>query len=419
MESMIPSGTLAKIARQIGRPFWAYDAPTIRRQIDTLRQFDTIRYAQKANSNLHILRLIRDSGVHVDAVSLGEIERALLSGYDPKESNNPIVFTADIIDRATLQRVIDLGIPVNCGSPDMLEQIGQAHPGHPVWIRVNPGFGHGHSAKTNTGGKFSKHGIWHEYVGEAVKLLQRHGLKLVGIHMHIGSGVDYQHLQAVCESMVAQVKALSIPIDAISAGGGLSTPYRDGDPEIDTNHYFEVWDAARREIEGYLGKKIRLEIEPGRYLVAQSGYLVAEVYAVKRVAENYFVLVDSGFNDLVRPTMYGSYHQMAFIDKATGLAVETSEQSVAIAGPLCEAGDVFTQSEGGQVTFRQLPLPSVGDLLVVHDVGAYGATMSSNYNSKPLIHEVLIDGASVDVIREAQDIHQLLALEQERRALFP
>ena len=279
---------IAQIAEQFQTPCWIYDAEIIRRQIARLRQFDVIRFAQKACSNTHLLRLMREQGVLVDSVSLGEIERALVAGYTPGETlgghkHAPIVFTADLLDRATITRVVELNIPVNCGSPQMLEQLGQAHPGHPVWLRINPGFGHGHSRKTNTGGEQSKHGIWYEHVEACMQIIRKTGLRLVGLHMHIGSGVDYAHLQSVCEAMIHQVKVCGQDISAISVGGGLSIPYRDGEPEVDTEHYFAVWDAARRQIEAHLGHTIQMEIEPGRFLVAQSGMLVSELRAQKQV----------------------------------------------------------------------------------------------------------------------------------------
>src|SRR5690606_20167890 len=175
-----------------------------------------------------------------------------------------IVFTADLLDRATLDKVIAESIPVNAGSIDMLHQLGARAPGHRVWLRINPGFGHGHSNKTNTGGEHSKHGIWHADLPAALAAVRQHGLKLVGLHMHIGSGVDYAHLQSVCSAMVDLAARVDLPIEAISAGGGLSIPYRAGDPVIDTAHYFSLWDAARRRIAEQRQHPIHLEIEPGR-----------------------------------------------------------------------------------------------------------------------------------------------------------
>ena len=411
----LPARTLATLAQQHGTPLWVYDAATIQRQIAALKQFDVIRFAQKANSNTHILRLMKAQGVAVDSVSLGEIERALAAGFKPglHHGHAEIVFTADVLDKPTLARVAELGVPVNCGSIDMLDQLGTLSPGHPVWLRINPGFGHGHSNKTNTGGEHSKHGIWHTDLAFACERVRANGLELQGLHMHIGSGVDYAHLQEVCGAMVDLVKRVQhegLDVKAISAGGGLSIPYRAEDAPIDTAHYFALWDAARKEIAAMLGHPVTLEIEPGRYLVAESGVLVTEVRAVKTQGSQAFTLVDAGFSDLARPAMYGSYHGMEIIH-ADGTAATGTMFDTVVAGPLCESGDVFTQEEGGVVLRRSLPQTAVGDLLVLHDTGAYGASMSSNYNTRPLIPEVLIEDGKARLVRRRQTVGELLALE--------
>jgi len=400
------------LADEFGTPLWVYDAATIRQRIAQVSNFETVRFAQKACSNIHILKLMREQGVKVDAVSRGEILRALAAGYTAGGEPSEIVFTADLFDAATLDCVVEHGVPVNAGSIDMLHQLGARSPGHAVWLRINPGFGHGHSNKTNTGGEHSKHGIWHTDLGAALAAVRQHGLKLAGLHMHIGSGVDYGHLSEVCGAMVGLVRsahAAGHDLQAISAGGGLSIPYRAGDPVVDTQHYFGLWDAARQQAEAIVGHKLGLEIEPGRFLVAESGVLLTQVRAAKDAGSNHFVLVDAGFNELMRPSMYGSYHALSVLrrDGATGAV-----QPTVVAGPLCESGDVFTQGDGGVVLPRELPAAQVGDLLVIHDTGAYGASMSSNYNTRPLIAEVLVDGGEARLIRRRQTVEELLALEQ-------
>lgn len=410
-ETDLNAANLLALPAEFGCPVWVYDAQIIRAKIAQLGQFDVVRFAQKACSNIHILRLMREQGVKVDSVSLGEIERALAAGYDPHTHPDDVVFTADVIDAPTLARVSELRIPVNAGSVDMLEQLGEVSPGHRVWLRVNPGFGHGHSQKTNTGGENSKHGIWHSDLPAALAAIERHQLKLVGIHMHIGSGVDYAHLEQVCGAMVRQVIEFGQDLEAISAGGGLSIPYREGEEAIDTDHYYALWNRAREQIAAHLGHAVKLEIEPGRFLVAESGVLIAQVRSVKAMGSRHFVLIDAGFNDLMRPSMYGSYHHI------TALAADGRDLSAAplidtvVAGPLCESGDVFTQQEGGKVETRALPAVVPGDYLVLHDTGAYGASMSSNYNSRPLLPEVLFDGGVARLIRRRQTIEELLALE--------
>jgi diaminopimelate decarboxylase len=408
MNPLAPS-LLRSLADRYGTPLWVYDEATIRTRIAQLASFDVIRYAQKANSNTHILRLMRSAGVVVDAVSLGEIERALAAGYSVRgDDPDAIVFTADVLDRATLDRVVAERIPVNAGSIDMLRQLAARSPGHRVWLRLNPGFGHGHSNKTNTGGPHSKHGIWHAELADALAEVRRGSLELVGLHMHIGSGVDYQHLQEVCRAMVDLVVKADLPIHAISAGGGLSIPYRATDRPVDTAHYFSLWDGARREIEQRVGHPVKLELEPGRFLVAESGVLLGEVRATKDMGPNHFMLIDTGFNELMRPAMYGSYHEISL------LPVDGSDRPIrptVVAGPLCESGDVFTQDAGGVVHLRELPQARVGDLIVLHDAGAYGAAMSSNYNTRPLAAEILVTGGAARLIRRRQTVAELLALE--------
>lgn len=407
-QTALNATNLLPLAQRYSGPFWAYDAEIIQQRIAQLSAFDVVRFAQKACSNIHILRLMRAAGVKVDSVSLGEIERALAAGFQP--GGEDIVFTADVLDSPTLARIAELKVPVNAGSVDMLHQLGAVSPGHSVWLRINPGFGHGHSQKTNTGGENSKHGIWHSDLPLALAAIQQHGLQLVGLHMHIGSGVDYGHLQQVCDAMVDQVVAFGQDLQAISAGGGLSIPYRFGEEAIDTQHYYGLWNGARERIAAHLGHAVKLEIEPGRFLVAESGVLVSQVRAVKQMGSRHFVLVDAGFSDLMRPSMYGSYHHISLLP-ADGSAPGDAHMESVVAGPLCESGDVFTQLEGGKVETRALPAAQVGDYLVFHDTGAYGASMSSNYNSRPLIPEVLFEQGVPREIRRAQTIQELLALE--------
>jgi diaminopimelate decarboxylase len=400
-----------EIAAEHGTPFYVYDAAVIRQRIAQLRSFDVVRYAQKAAPNLSLLRLVRDEGLVVDAVSLGELERAIRAGFRGDTSPAGVVYTADLLTETALERVLELDVPVNAGSEDMLSQIGRRKPEHRVWIRVNPGFGHGHHRKTNTGGESSKHGIWHENLSDAMKHVDEYRLDLCGLHMHIGSGADMEHLKQVCDSMVKQVRALRRDLRAISAGGGIPIPYRAGEPAVDIDEYFRLWNAARGEIEEIVGHRVELEVEPGRFIVGESGKLVAEVRATKMMGSNRFVLVDAGFDDLMRPSMYGSWHEISVVKRDGRLARGPREPTV-VGGPLCESGDVFTQDENAIVTPRELPEAEVGDLIVFHDSGAYGASMASNYCSRALAPEILVDAGQTCLIRRRQQIEQLLELEE-------
>jgi diaminopimelate decarboxylase len=417
---------VAQLAKEFGTPAYIYDAAKIVERINDLKAFDVVRYAQKACSNIAILNLMRRNGVVVDAVSSGEIYRAMKAGYgtgqksevggqrsdesnpkskiqNPKSHAPDIVYTADIFDREALETVVKHKLHVNVGSPDMIDQLGEVSPGHSITLRINPGFGHGHSQKTNTGGESSKHGIWHELVPDCLLRADRHGIMVTGIHMHIGSGTDLHHLSQVCGAMEKTVAEVGRSVTTISAGGGLPVPYRATQSYVDLDKYFQLWDAARKRIEQQLGHKVTLELEPGRYLVAESGYLLTEIRAVKQSGGNTFYLVDAGFNNLARPILYGAYHPMS-IAVADGRPL----QEVVVGGPLCESGDIFTQEEGGVVTRRSLPLATVGDHLIIEVAGAYGFVMSSNYNSKPLAPEVLIADGKAKLVRARQTLEDLV-----------
>jgi diaminopimelate decarboxylase len=228
--------------------------------------------------------------------------------------------------------------------------------------------------------------------------------------MHIGSGTDLEHLAQVCGSLEKAVGIIGPSVTTISAGGGLPIPYHSKQTYVDLDQYFQLWDASRKRLEAQLGHKITLEIEPGRYLVAESGYLVTEIRAIKRMGGNLFYLLDAGFNNLARPILYGSYHPMSICpaDAAGKDASQRPTHDVVVGGPLCESGDIFTQEEGGFVCTRPLPEAKIGEHLILERAGAYGAVMASNYNSKPLAAEVLIAGRTPHLIRARQTFEDLI-----------
>lgn len=204
--------------------------------------------------------------------------------------------------------------------------------------------------------------------------------------------------------------AIGSSIQSISAGGGLPVPYREGQQYVDIGAYYKLWDAARHRLANQFGHEISLELEPGRFLVAESGYLISEIRAIKTSGENTFYLVDAGFNNLARPILYGAYHPMA-VCPADGSAALRPVKNVVVGGPLCESGDIFTQEEGGFVASRSLPEAKVGDFLVIGVAGAYGYAMASNYNSKPLVAEVLIENGKANLVRRRQTLDDIIQLE--------
>ena len=400
----LTDGLLAALAAEHGTPLWVYDAQTGRARVAELSGFDRVRYAQKANSNLAVLALLRECGVAVDAVSAGEVARAMAAGYAPQE----IVYTADLFDAAALDAVARLPLEVNIGSGFMLEQLARVRPGARATVRVNPGFGHGHARKVNTGGEASKHGVWHGELPALFERAARLGVVLDGLHVHIGSGSDFEHLTRVCDAVRALAPLFGPELRRISAGGGLPVAYRSGEAPFDTARYCDAWLRTKASVEADLGRAVELEVEPGRRLVAECGVLLARVCGTKRQGAQEHILVDAGFNALLRPAMYGAWHELEIL----GAAADAPRAPRCVAGPLCESGDLYTQGEGGVVEPRPLPAAREGDLLVVHDAGAYGAAMSSTYNGHPLAAEVLVKDGAARLVRRRQTIEELLAQER-------
>jgi diaminopimelate decarboxylase len=402
---------LTELAREHGTPLFVYDASIVEQRVGELEGFDVVRYAQKANANLALLRTMRGLGVLVDAVSAGEVARALAAGYAPRE----IAFTADLLDRAALCTLEEHAVGVNLGSPSMLAQYARLIDRGPkaarekrsrITLRVNPGFGHGHDRKVNTGGETSKHGIWHEDLPAVAAEADRLGLAIHGLHVHIGSGSDLENLTRVSAALARLAPIVAKDLDTISAGGGLPVPYRDGEPRLDVARFVRAWREARAAMERALDKELALEVEPGRYLVAECGVLLTEVCGTKRSGGVEYVLVDAGFHNLIRPALYGAHHHISVI----GRDGERATPKV-VAGPLCESADVFTQNRAGELVPELLPDAREGDLLCIHDAGAYGSSMSSNYNSQPLAAEVMVVGGRAELVRRRQTIDQMLSNE--------
>jgi diaminopimelate decarboxylase len=229
----------------------------------------------------------------------------------------------------------------------------------------------------------------------------------VGIHVHIGSGSDFEHLSRVRHAVEDAALQAAEHLEMVSTGGGLPIPYRPGEKPFDVAHYTADWRRTKERLESELGREITLEVEPGRYVVAECGVILSEVRATKTSGGVDYILVDAGFNNLIRPAMYGAYHHITILGRE---AEPTSPQVVA--GPLCESADMFTQTKGGVVEPRELPLAAVGDLLVIHDAGAYASSMAMTYNARPLAAEVVVEGGAARLARRRQTFEDLLMLER-------
>jgi diaminopimelate decarboxylase len=424
---------LEAIAARVGTPFYLYDAAILRAALGRLTAMASgpnlganliIRYAMKANSARAVLQIVRETGLWIDAVSGNEVLRAARAGFALGASPPVIMLTSDVYRDNSLDVILRHGVLPNVGSPGQIGQLLAAGYRGPIAMRANPGFGHGHVQSCDTGGPSSKHGIWHEdpILADARKQADSAGLKIVALHAHIGTGPDpreFDHNARKLVDFFAGILPIFPDVEAVNFGGGIPHPYRPGREPYDLDWLKPVLTDAVARFAAVCKRPIRVEIEPGRYPVAGMGILVSRVHDVKATQDNdkgkgnRFVMVDAGFCDLVRPAMYGAYHHISILGKGAGRAPEP----LVVAGPLCESGDVFTRDEHELLDPRLLPRPEPGDLLVLHDAGAYGAAMSSNYVSQGRVPQVLWDGGQATLVARRETVDDLVRAECEERVL--
>ena len=404
-----------KISEEFGTPLYVYSMAALRQSIEEIKQLSPVtRYAMKACSNARILKEMLDYGIKIDAVSVYEVRRAIKAGFRPED----ICFTSDVFSNAgDVHFCLEQNIFTNCGTLGMLEEYGCAFEsigrGSPkVSIRINPGEGAGHSKKTNTGGPYSKHGIWYENLSEARDIAKKYNLIISGAHIHIGSGGDMDHLKRITGKLVDFAKEFN-DLEVVNFGGGLPYQYDPDLPQEDISRYKSILTERVEVLEDHFGRKIICEIEPGRRFVAGCGYLIGEVRALNHTFEEggrrlNYVLGNIGFCHLLRPMAYGAFHPIWIVGDDLG-----PEQDIIVAGPVCESGDVLTQKNEEPVP-RRLPMPKAGDLIVVGGAGAYGFSMSSNYNTQPLIPEVVVEGGQCELTRRRQTLDDILREETDK-----
>jgi diaminopimelate decarboxylase len=426
----LDSALIRQIASKVGTPFWLYEARTIRQRIADVKFMSSApgvqaRFAMKSCPATKVLQEMAKANIWIDAVSGNEALRALRAGH-ARGNNPPVVcFTADVFRDNALQVVLENELLPNIGSPGMIRQLAQAGYRGPVSIRVNPGFGHGHVNTCDTGGPSSKHGIWYQNLADVVAAAKEAGLKIVMLHAHIGSGPKFQELHENLTRLALEFREL-IPqfpdLQAVNLGGGIPHNYRERETQIPIEPLHELFTTCHERISAAAHREMRLEIEPGRYYVAPACTLIAQVHDIKRTQTNEkgagatFAMVDAGFVDLVRPAMYGSYHHIEVVGKEHDDPHQVREPIV-VAGPLCESGDVFTRGGADEeLVPRMLPRPEPGDFLALRDAGAYGAAMSSNYNSIGRAPQVwLEEDGSLELISRRETLEDLLRAETNER----
>ena len=397
----LPAATLVN---QYGSPLYVYEAARIRGAFDTLaRAFAVddlrIHFATKANSNPWILRLLRRAGAWADVVSPGEILMARTAGFPPRR----LLYNGNSASDAEMRTAVDQGVRINVESLSQLRRLGELAPGTAISIRFNIYVGGGHHSHVITGGPESKFGIDWEQAGEAQAVAAAGSLRVAGVHCHIGSGVleAERFVQAVTNLLTV---ARRFPgLEQVNFGGGIGIPYRREQQELAVDRRGALLTAEYERFCAEYGARPALCLEPGRFLVARSGTLLCRVTAVNQARKYLFVGTDSGFNHLVRPAMYGSYHEIEAVEPRAGEARPT-----VLTGNICESGDVFTRDEEG-IEPRDLPPLEEGDLVALRDAGAYGFSMASRYNSFPLPAEVLVEDGRGTLIRRRDTLDQLLS----------
>ena len=361
----------------------------------------TVRYAMKANPSRGVLDLFRGLGLHVDASSDHEVERALRAGF-PAGS---IQLTSQMPSRRLAEHLAR-GVLFNACSLHQLEAFGRAAPGQSVSVRMNPGLGSGSTNRTNTGGPASSFGIWHEHLGEVKAIAERFDVKITRLHSHIGSGTDPEVYKRVTR-MTLDLAAKLPDVGVVNLGGGFKVGRMPGEPSADLA---DVGAHVAQELTAFRdrdGRALGLEIEPGTYLVANAGVVVATcVDVVDTGHDGYlFAKLDAGMPEVTRPSLYGAQHPIHV------LAERREEADVVFVGPCCESGDILTPAPGDPEALapRRVPRPQIGDLVIVGGAGAYCAAMSTiNYNSYPQAPEVMLEpDGTLRLLRRRQDLDQV------------
>ncbi len=396
--------SLAAIAGDVGTPVYVYSAAALRERFRAIDKAfadypHAIHYALKANSTLAIARLLRELGSSVDANSIWEIEVAERAGFDPSQ----IVFTGVGKSPAELERAVMLGVKAinveSAGELARLEAIGsRVGKVVRVAVRVNPDIDAKSHPHISTGLKINKFGVPLDTARELLQTLTaRPWLKLVAIHLHVGSQITSLEPLREAARLAAEVsfelRSQGLPLEYVDLGGGLGVSYDGRDVPSIADYVATLVGEIRRT-------GLPIVVEPGRAIAASAGVLLASVIDLKpRTADSDFVIIDAGMTELMRPALYGAFHAIEPI-----AAADAGDHHYEVVGPVCESSDVVGRD-------RMLPTLAIGDVVAIRDAGAYGAVMASNYNRRPLPPEVMVDSGGWRVIRRRQTVDDQLGLE--------
>lgn len=397
--------SLMDLTKKYGSPLFVYDTAVIKKQYDRLMGAFTdipvkLHYACKALTNIEVLKYIRSLGAGLDAVSIEEVALGIRAGYNPSD----IFFTPNSVGVEELEEAAHKGVSVNIDNLDMLELFAQKFPDKPVCIRINPHIMAGGNLKISVGHIDSKFGISIHQLPHVLKLVESWNIKVEGIHMHTGSDIlDAEVFLNAIEILLNAAKSFK-DLKYIDFGSGFKVPYKKGDIETNIEHLGQLISERMKAFYKEYGRTVDVVFEPGKFLVSESGILLSKVNTVKITPSTLFAGMDTGFNHLIRPMFYGSYHHIENISNPSG-----NPRIYNVVGYLCET-DTFAVN-------RRINEIRVGDVLCFHNAGAYCFSMASNYNSRLKPAEVMIHEGKDYLIRRRESFEDLIKL-QKNTGLF-
>ncbi|MDO7135376.1 diaminopimelate decarboxylase [Algibacter lectus] len=388
---------LLKIANEFGSPVYVYDGHKIENQYKRLTSaFKNVKklklnYAVKALSNISVLKLLHSLGSGIDTVSIQEVQLGLAAGFKPEQ----IIFTPNGVSLNEIEEAAKLGVKINIDNLSILEQFGAKHPKTPVCIRINPHVMAGGNANISVGHIDSKFGISIHQIPHILRIVENTKMNINGIHMHTGSDIlDIEVFLYASEILFETAKQFD-NLEFIDFGSGFKVPYKPGDIETNIEELGKKLSKRFNDFCKDYGKELTLAFEPGKFLVSESGYFLAQVNAVKQTTSTVFAQVDSGFNHLIRPMFYGSHHEISNISNLKG-----RERFYTVVGYICET-DTFGNN-------RRINEINEGDILAFKNAGAYCFSMASNYNSRLRPAEVLWYNEKAHLIRKRETFDDIL-----------
>ena len=394
--------TLLQIAKDFGSPVYVYDAEKIEFQYKRLtKAFSKVKhlklnYAVKALSNISILKLFNSLGSGIDTVSIQEVQLGLKAGFKPES----IIFTPNGVSLEEIEKAAKLGVQINIDNLSILEQFGTKHPKIPVCIRINPHVMAGGNTNISVGHIDSKFGISIHQIPLLLRIVENTKMNINGIHMHTGSDIlDIDVFLYASEILFETAKHFK-NLEFIDFGSGFKVPYKTGDIETNIEELGEKLSKRFNEFCKEYGKELTLAFEPGKFLVSEAGVFLAKVNVVKQTTSTVFAQIDSGFNHLIRPMLYGSQHEIANISNPKG-----RERFYSVVGYICET-DTFANN-------RRISEINEGDILCFKNAGAYCFSMASNYNSRYRPAEVLIYKGKPQLIRQRETFDDILQNQVE------